>query len=399
MCDVAITGVAGITQGGALAAILVSGTAEDCASGTVVVNVSCAGGSLGSTLVTVTDGVWEAAFGIGAGQGCGCGETVSVFAFCQNNTLCSDTLETTLNCEGGLCPDPRLVIASAEVARACNGTDPDTRSVELRAIHLAQGVAPVAQWDFGDGSPLSAPFIFQPNALVSHTHDYTPGAGIVAQLLLTGCDPVQIPFDVPECAPDGGGDDDDDDDDDGGGDDDGGDDDDGDGGSDDNDDDDAGDDDSDDDDGGDDPGDGGNNDDDDSDGDPDDDPGDDDTDGDPNTPSGGGGFCGGSAFCCTLCALIVLLILSIALTTAFALGAILVVPLGAALAVVGAAHVAICGICAWVRCTLVGVALAFLALIALSIAIPLAIPGAIAAAIALALMGIAALGLWATQCT
>lgn len=206
MCTISITGVFGMLSGGILTNITVDGTATDCR--TAQVSMVCQGVRVSVTVPVDPSGNWTAVFDSSVGfeeAECQCDGEIKVEAQCTDiNTgaLCTDSFEGLLPCEGTTtttttttepgCPDP--VILGASVGD-CNSDG--TRTVTLSATPIG-GSGPNARWDFGDASPPGPTFALTGGGTHFQMHDYAPGT-FTATLIIDGCPDVTHTFTVPEC--------------------------------------------------------------------------------------------------------------------------------------------------------------------------------------------------------
>src|SRR5262249_9478555 len=120
-CDVAVTGVIGVTKGGKLDHIVVWGTATNC--DLVEITIECQ--TKKRATVQVLNDAWAAFFPAAAETGCDCNATISVYVECTSRECREGQTHFKLVCKEK--PNSPLVTAKQPKASDCNnGTRPVT---------------------------------------------------------------------------------------------------------------------------------------------------------------------------------------------------------------------------------------------------------------------------------
>lgn len=191
MCTLTITSVTG-TGSGTPTTITVAGTAADCDE--VRVTLVCTTGLQITRNAPAAGGAWTVTFTAADGlaaAGCRCRGDFRVVAECVGDSACTAERSGIVDCGQDECPS---VLVNASV-------DPDcavdlTRTVTLNSVHFG-AAAPTAQWAYGDAAS-GTPFVLTGGVIHSETHDYTPGS-YTATLQVAGCPPVSVAVAVDPC--------------------------------------------------------------------------------------------------------------------------------------------------------------------------------------------------------
>ena len=147
-CSITITSVIG-TGGSPPTGIVVKGTAAGCASGSVVVEVTCGGAPLSLTVPVSPSGDWSTVFSSG-GQ-CVCTKLILVIVSCKGDPNCVARLETPLRCEGTSPPCNSTGDLTVTVDGCVGGAGNATAAFIFTVTPPLAGCSYL--WLFGDGSP------------------------------------------------------------------------------------------------------------------------------------------------------------------------------------------------------------------------------------------------------
>lgn len=205
MCQVNIVSVLGLTQGGALVAIRVVGTAAECPS--VRVSIDCQGNEISKESRVDAAGNWTVDF-LPADRlqsaECRCNGPITVRVFCTTDHACEDLFQGEVPCKpgepGAGCPTIADITA---VPGPCNADGTVTVATTATISPAPGGPNPVfVQW-VHDGAPGSANAVSAANTPVTATHNY-PGDGAIhtatlAILYPTACSQGSVTFATRDC--------------------------------------------------------------------------------------------------------------------------------------------------------------------------------------------------------